>query len=229
MKSKKCILLIDDKDQGDVARSIQVQLRCDFELDFILIRTDAKDYKQDNSENVDREKLKNDIAERIKHKSIDIALTDFDLNSSIVNGLDIVRIVHELRPKVKFLIYSGNWTEVITTVVGNDYQSSSVESLVDGINKLIHANIVNCIGRTDYKSDLIDYLQKNKEYSAEQRLITLLREHGDLTFQSCFPEFKGMMFRDIADMIDSHSDARSNEWIEAVLTQTIAYLVKVNE
>ena len=38
-----------------------------------------------------------------------------------------------------------------------------------------------------------------------------------------------MTFNEIADLIDNHADARSDEWIDAVLTQTIAYLVKVNQ
>ena len=137
-------------------------------------------------------------------------------------------MVHEIRPKVDFLIYSGNWDEVIRTVVGKDYKNSSIEELVGGINNLIHDNIINCIGRTDYKADLIKFLKENKGDSIEHRLVTLLRANGEMKFESCFPEFKGMTFNEIADKIDGHSDARSDEWIEAVLAQTIAYLVKVN-
>lgn len=39
MKEQRCILLIDDKDQSDVANSIKLQLKKDFDLEFILIRT----------------------------------------------------------------------------------------------------------------------------------------------------------------------------------------------
>lgn len=177
---------------------------------------------------MDLEKLKAGIETRIKNKNVYIALTDFDLESDSINGLGVVRMVHELRPKLNFLIYSGNWDEVIRTVVGKDYKLASIDELVGGINDLIHDNIVNCIGRTDYKADLIEYLKKNKGDSIEHRLSTLLRANGEMKFESCFPEFKGMTFNEIADMIDNHSDARTEEWIETVLAQTIAYLVKVN-
>ena len=228
MKEKKCILLIDDKDQSDVTDSIKYQLRNDFDLEFVLIRTAAPKLKKDNSENIDLEKLKAEIVTKIKNKNIYIALTDFDLDCDYLDGLGIVRIVQEIRPKVSFFIYSGNWDKVIRTVIGKDYKQASIDELVGGINNLIHNNIINCIGRTDYKDDLIQYLQKSKGDSIEHRLSTLLRAHSELLFESCFPEFKGMTFSEIADMIDNHSDARSDEWIEAVLTQTIAYLVKVN-
>ena len=138
-------------------------------------------------------------------------------------------MVREFRPKLNFLIYSGNWDDVIRTVVGKDYKQASTDELVGGINNLIHDNIVNCIGRTEYKTDLIEYLKKNKGDSIEHRLSTLLRTHGELKFESCFPKFKGLTFNEIADIIDNHSDARTDEWIETVLTQTIAYLVKVNQ
>lgn len=229
MKERRCILLIDDKDQEDVSNSIKMQLRNDFDLEFILIRTAAKELKQDASEDLDLGKLKTVIKEKISRKHIDVALTDFDLESDCINGLGIVRMVHEIHPEVNFLIYSGNWNKVIRTVIGKDYQQASIDELVGGINNLIHDNIINCIERADYKADLIEYLQKNKGESIEQRLSVLLRANGDMKFESCFPEFKGMTFNEIADMIDTHSDARSDEWIEAVLTQTIAYLVTVNQ
>ena len=229
MKDQRCILLIDDKDQSDVTDSIKLQLRNDFDLEFILIRTAASELKKDDEEDLDIDKLKSEIEAKIKNKSIYIALTDFDLESSSLNGLGAVRMVHEIRPKVKFLIYSGNWDEVIRTVVGKDYKNSSIDELVEGINNLIHDNIINCIGRTDYKADLIKFLKENKGDSIEHRLAILLRAHGEMKFESCFPEFKGMTFNEIADMIDGHLDARSDEWIEAILAQTIAYLVKVNQ
>lgn len=221
--------MIDDKDQSDITDSIKLQLKNNFDLEFILIRTAASELKKNDEEVLDLDKLRAEIGERIKNKNIYIALTDFDLESESLDGLGVVRMVHELRPKLNFLIYSGNWDEVIRTVVGKNYKQASIDELVGGINNLIHDNIVNCIGRTDYKKDLIEYLMKNKGDSIEHRLFTLLRAHGDMKFKSCFPEFKGITFNEIADKIYKHSDARSDEWIEAILTQTLAYLVKVNQ
>lgn len=229
MREQRCILLIDDKDQSDITDSIKLQLKNNFDLEFILIRTAASELKKNDEEVLDLDKLRAEIGERIKNKNIYIALTDFDLESESLDGLGVVRMVHELRPKLNFLIYSGNWDEVIRTVVGKNYKQASIDELVGGINNLIHDNIVNCIGRTDYKKDLIEYLMKNKGDSIEHRLFTLLRAHGDMKFKSCFPEFKGITFNEIADKIYKHSDARSDEWIEAILTQTLAYLVKVNQ
>ena len=229
MKQKRCILVIDDKSQSTVIKGIESKLLRDFDLEFIPIRTTDAKFKKDNSEDLDVEKLKVEIKSRIKDKHIDIALSDFDLECSYLTGLDVVHIVHEIRENVNFFIYSGNWNKVIESVVGKDYQSASIEELINGVNKLIKAKIIDCINRIDYQEALIEYLKKNKGDTIEHRLATLLRAHGDLTFNSGFPKFKGMTFNEIADMIETHSDARAEEWVDTLLTQTIAYLIKVNQ
>lgn len=222
-------MVIDDKSQSTVIKGIESKLLRDFDLEFIPIRTTDAKFKKDNSEDLDVEKLKVEIKSRIKDKHIDIALSDFDLECSYLTGLDVVHIVHEIRENVNFFIYSGNWNKVIESVVGKDYQSASIEELINGVNKLIKAKIIDCINRIDYQEALIEYLKKNKGDTIEHRLATLLRAHGDLTFNSGFPKFKGMTFNEIADMIETHSDARAEEWVDTLLTQTIAYLIKVNQ
>ncbi len=229
MKQKRCILVIDDKSQSSVIKGFTSKYSKDFDLDFIVIRTGAAELKKDDSEDLDIDKLKTEIETKIKGKHLDIALSDFDLKCPYFTGLDAVHLVHEFRKNVSFFVYSGNWNEVIKSVVGQEYQNASIKELVGGINKLLKSQIIDCIDRTDYQEILIDYLKKDKGNSIEHQLAILLRANGDMKFESCFPEFKGMTFNEIADMIESHSDARSDEWIEAILAQTIAYLVKVNQ
>jgi hypothetical protein len=78
------------------------------------------------------------------------------------------------------------------------------------------------------KESLMEFLQKEQNDSVEQRLIKLLRSNKDFIFQSCYPEFQEKSFGEIADIIENNSDARSEEWIDAILSQTIAYLTTVN-
>lgn len=229
MKQKRCILVIDDKSQSAVTKGFTSKYSKNFDLDFIVIRTGAAELKKDDSEDLDIDKLKTEIETKIKGKHLDIALSDFDLECPYFTGLDAVHLVHEIRKNVSFFVYSGNWNEVIKSVVGQEYQNASIKELVGGINKLLKSQIIDCIDRTDYQEILIDYLKKDKGNSIEHQLAILLRANGEMKFESCFPEFKGMTFNEIADMIESHSDARSDEWIEAILAQTIAYLVKVNQ
>ena len=230
MKNKKikCILLFDDKDQTKIIDNIKLTTKQEFDLDFIFIRTSSAELKKDDSEDLDTEKLKAKIVSKTRGKVIDIALTDFDLNCDYLNGLDVVRMVHEYRKNVNFFIYSGNWNKVIESVVGEDHHQASTEQLVEGINQLIHDKIIDCISRIDYQEDLLKYLRYEGEDSMEHRLCVLLQANGDMVFNSCCPELRGKTFMEIAEMIERKSDARSDEWIEAILTQTIAYLAEVN-
>lgn len=229
MKQKKCILVVDDKPQKAIINSIKSQLYNDFDLEFIPIRTSDAKFKKDDSEDLDVNKLNIYVKEEIKSKHIDIALTDFDLEcGDEFTGLDVIYMMREMRPKLKFFIYSGNWNKVITSVVGKAYNQATIEELVEGINKLIKAQILDCIDRTDYQYRLVKYLRKEQNDSIEQRLIKLLRSNKDLIFQSCYPEFKEKSFGEIADIIADNSDMRSEEWIDAILSQTIAYLTTIN-
>lgn len=229
MKQKKCILVVDDKPQKAIINSIKSQLYNDFDLEFIPIRTSDAKFKKDDSEDLDVNKLNIYVKEEIKSKHIDIALTDFDLEcGDEFTGLDVIYMVREMRPKLKFFIYSGNWNKVITSVVGKAHNQATIEELVEGINKLIKAQILDCIDRTDYQYRLVAYLRKEQNDSVDQRLIKLLRSNKDLIFQSCYPEFKEKSFGEIADIIEDNSDMRSEEWIDAILSQTIAYLTTIN-
>ena len=229
MKQKRCILVIDDKSQSAVIKGFKSKYSKDFDLDFIAIRTGAAELKKDDSEDLDIDKLKTEIESKIKGKHLDIALSDFELECPYFTGLDAVDLVHKIRKNVSFFVYSGNWNEVIKSVVGQEYQKASIEELVGGVNKLLNSQVIDCIDRTDYQDILIDYLNKEKGNSIEYQLATSLRVNGEMKFESCYPKFKGMTFNEIADMIECHSDARSDEWIKAILVQTIAYLVKVNQ
>ena len=229
MKQKKCILVVDDKPQTATINGIKTKLFSEFDLDFIPIRTTDAKLKKDHSEGLDVNKLRIYVEEKIRSKHIDIALTDFDLEcGDEFTGLDVIYMVREMRPKLKFFIYSGNWNKVITSVVGKAYNQATIEELVEGINKLIKAQILDCIDRTDYQYRLVEYLRKEQNDSVEQRLIKLLRSNKDLIFQSCYPEFKEKSFGEIENIIENNSDMRSEEWIDAILSQTIAYLTTIN-
>lgn len=225
---KKCILIIDDKSQTAVINGIKAQFGQEFDFDFIPIRTSAAELKKENSEDLDETKLKEEIRQRIFSKHIDVALTDFDLECDEFTGLNVVHMIREMRPKLNFFIYSGNWNKVITYVVGKEHKNATIEELVEGINKLIEAQIINCIDRTDYRDELIKYLRTEQNDFLKQSLMQLLRSNENVVFQSCYPEFKGKTLGEIADIIEKNSDSRSKEWIEMILSQTIAYLTTVN-
>ena len=64
--------------------------------------------------------------------------------------------------------------------------------------------------------------------SITDELIKLLYEHGDMTFNSCCPKYKGKKFSEIAIELERGNNSYTDEWVMAMIHQTIAYLVEVN-
>ena len=70
-------------------------------------------------------------------------------------------MVREIRPKLKFFIYSGNWNKVIANVVGKEHN----EATIDDVRKF------NKIGI------LIHYLAYNKVKKRKQRCLPLKQKY----------------------------------------------------
>ena len=49
-----------------------------------------------------------------------------------------------------------------------------------------------------------------------------------MTFNSCCPKYKGKKFYEIARELERGNSSYTDEWVMAMIHQTIAYLVEVN-
>lgn len=99
----------------------------------------------------------------------------------------------------------------------------------DGSDHFIKLPILSFNDREDYKDTLVELISKNNRLSLEDRLLKLLYTHENMVFSSCFPPFAGKTFGEIANIIETGSDARSEEWLQALIDQVMAYLLQVNE
>lgn len=225
MKTKKNILIIDDEDQTNIAESLKIDLRKDFDVNFILIKTNDVALQSDNAD-LDMIKIKKRIIKDIQYNSVDLALTDYDLGDEHVDGIDIIGMLKEIRPKIPVILYSGNEDKVIRKIVGNNLNT---EDIVAGFKKLLKFGIIDFVRRPDYKTSIIKFLKNDKDPHLDYHFLKQLRKYKDYEFKSCCPALKGMKLGEIADMIERGSDFRSREWMEELIEQTIAYLIKINE
>lgn len=225
MKPKKNILIIDDEDQTKIAESLKIILKKDFDVNFILIKTNDVALQNDDAD-LDIIKIKERITKDIQSVTVDLALTDYDLGDEYVDGLDIVGMIKEIRPKVPVILYSGNQDKVIRKIVGNN---PDTEDLVAGFKKLLNFGIIDFVRRPDYKDSIIKLLNSDKDPHLDSYFLIQLRKYKDYEFKSCYPAFKGMKLGEIADMIEKRSDFRSREWMQELIEQSIAYLIKINE
>lgn len=230
MKLKKTILVIDDKDQTREIENIQEELNDRFEITYFGIWTAQPQFRKEGSNNPDIDKLRNRIKSLYdSYHHFDLILSDFDLNTKgIVDGIDLIEYIKDLKPKAKILMYSGNYTDAVRKLIQNPTSQLTELQVAEAVSKFISYKLVDCTDRTSYRDRTIAYFKENKEMSITDELIKLLYEHGDMTFNSCCPKYKGKKFSEIAIELERGNNSYTDEWVMAMIHQTIAYLVEVN-
>lgn len=230
MKLKKTILVIDDKDQAREIENIQEELNDRFEITYFGIWTAQPQFRKEGSNNPDIDKLRNRIKSLYdSYHHFDLILSDFDLNAKgIVDGIDLIEYIKDLKPKAKILMYSGNYTDAVRKLIQNPTNQLTELQVAEAVSKFISYKLVDCTDRTSYRDRTIAYFKENKEMSITDELIKLLYEHGDMTFNSCCPKYKGKKFSEIAIELERGNNSYTDEWVMAMIHQTIAYLVEVN-
>lgn len=230
MKLKKTILVIDDKDQAREIENIQEELNDRFEITYFGIWTALPQFRKDGSNDPDIDKIRSAIKtyyDRYHH--FDLILSDFDLNAKgTVDGIDLIEYIKDLKPKAKILMYSGNYTDAVRKLIQNPTNQLTELQVAEAVSRFISYKLVDCTDRTSYRDRTIAYFKENKEMSITDELIKLLYEHGDMTFNSCCPKYKGKKFSEIAIELERGNNSYTDEWVMAMIHQTIAYLVEVN-
>lgn len=229
MKPDIYLLIIDDDSQRKEIGKIELGLKGSHNVHSFNLRTSAPEFRIEGSNDADFEKIKIGITKLFNEVGhFHLVLTDFGLNASF-DGLDVVEFLRKNWDTVPIMLYSGLISDVVKRILNTTASQLNKEQIVSAISELFNYHIVDCVPRLDYVNKAINYLRKDREISFRTTLICLLYGHGDIVFNSCFPEFKGKKFREIAEIIERKSDQRSDEWAKAMLEQTLAYLVKINE
>lgn len=225
------ILIIDDQNQNSSITRLKTSLNKKFDLDIHQIQTTVPELRKEQSDHLDIIKLKSKIEEVIKDKSITLALTDFDLseNEEGIDGLSVVKILKELRPTIKIMVYSGNRTKVIQRVLNKQNSPYNEEEVIRAIEALMGYEVLNYIARQSYVDEIIKFANKLKTVQPKDYLIKILRAHHSRVFKSCYPDFRDKTFGEIADILESNSDARSELWMQELIEQSVAYLIEINK
>ncbi len=222
---KTCVI-IDDFDQSEVFNtSIKETLhKMGYTVEGIIIDPSKNEFLDDEA-NIDINKLTQKLEEEFK-RHIDIVATDFELSDNNVNGLSVVKLLREMRPKVPIVIYSGKLNEVIQSVLG-DYKSKSNEELIRSISELIKLNISDFLGRDEYPNK-VNQILVDKKINSSTILSKRIREYSDMTFKSCYPKFQSKKLEHIANEIDKQTYS-GLEFQEEIIEQVIAYLINTNK
>lgn len=223
---EKNIIIIDDEDQSAQKEYIESILKRDSEIVVHLIWTTEETL--DDEGRISDEKLRCRLLEIMKGRSIDLILTDYELSDEKISGIEVVKLVKEIRAKVPVIMYSGKINEVIGRLLG-DYKTRDAEDLIQSINEFMSWGIEEFIERGKYSDDAIKFIKKKKRAQVDDIFIKKLREIGDQKCEVGYPDWRNLTLNEICEIIENRKDARSDIWMDDMIEQVVAYISKTAE
>lgn len=229
MRPEKHILLVDDESQNNDLENIQRNLISEIDVSFSQIEVLNSEHI-DNNANFDIEKFKSNLFDFMKREHYDLVLVDYDYGAYVeISGLDVIDIIREEYKSIDIVLYSADQKKVISDVVGDDLSKCTTEDIVRDINKLLNYKISKISRRDAYVSDVVHMLRDDLSPSPNRVLCKFLKDNSSRRFSSCCPKLKDKTFGELAEILEKDNDGRAHEWLKAVIEQTMAYLVEVNE
>lgn len=228
MNPLKRILIIDDEPQGNTLEKISNGVKDKLVIESNQIEVLSASFVDEDAQLVP-EKVYEAISQSFKKAYYDLILVDYSYGQDNFDGLDVIRFIRKSHPKDDLILYSANQQEVIGRVVGENLQNESTENIVAGINELMNFRIAKIVPRTSMDAEVITSLREDTTFSPYGFISNMLKENRDKVFKSCYPKLSGKTYGEIADMLDSESNGKANEWLSAILEQLIVYLSEVNE
>ena len=172
---------------------------------------------------ISEEMLTDRLMEIMKGRSIDLVLTDSELSDDKISGIEVVKMVKEIRSKVPVIMYSGKKKEVLTRLLG-DYKRRDEEELIAAINDFMSWGIEEFLGRGNYSDDAIKFVKQKKKPQVDDVFIQKLRAIGDEKCETGYPEWRDKTLNDICEVIENKRDARSELWMDDLIEQVVAYI-----
>lgn len=218
---EKHIIIIDDEDQSPQKEYIESKLKREFDIEVHLINTNEDVLSDDGT--ISEEQLKDRLMDIMKGRSIDLVLTDYELSDDKISGIEVVKIMKGIRPKVPVIMYSGKKTEVLARLLG-DYKKRDEDELIAAINDFMSWGIHEFLGRGNYSDDAIKFVKQKRRPQVDDIFIQKLRAIGDEKCKTGLPDWRDLTLNEICEVIENKSDARSNLWMDDLIEQVVAYI-----
>lgn len=226
--SIKRLLYIDDNklvSQIDNLRKKLKRLGFDLNETFLHLNDDFKT-KDENSGHaiLDKSKIQSYITENLVNENYDIVASDYDFKDANLDGFELLKWIknectskkYRLR-RAKFCLYSAEQDKVAKTF-----------STPEQVKKLIKLKIDDFIDRTRIPDELTQlFTAQQKNFYFKEHLVSYLEKHGEETFTSVYPKFKGKNLSEIANEIDKDLP-NGIEFQKSLVELTVAYLIDLN-
>lgn len=235
-----CLVIDDDNQKEYFETSIQKILHKDhIELVPIYIETKDRIYMKSDHTGFDKSLIEQACLEAIKKHNCSIVVSDYQIvtDKDDFNGLDILNTIAEKYSHLYMILYSGAQIEnaikkVIKTLsdtIPEGHEKMSENQIIDAIGQLKKTLCINDLVKgKEYAEKVIKYMRCSPLALQQQMLYQLKVDYKDMTFQSCYPAFKGRKLIDIGEQIEKRTP-QGEDFQQALIEQLLAYLIEVNK
>jgi hypothetical protein len=178
------------------------------------------------NEMIDTDKVIKTFESEFQGRKLDLVCIDYSLEDAKVNGLDILKKIHSLRPKARYLVYSSSLDNVARNVVEEYESDKDQRKLLTKIKDLARYRVEDFVARDQFNQRILDLLSKEPQ-SLDSIVEEKLLENGDMVFQQGYPPFSGKTLKEIVLEIQ-RSTQRGNEYLQEIIELAIAQVITVN-
>lgn len=230
MAIKEYVLVVDDNDQQPTIDNIISSLD-NPKIEFLncYISKQFRNTETDLSLNISE--IEKRILEIIDGKPLALVLTDYSFEAPNYNGLDVVKLIRKKRQNsnIPIALYSADRKAIIQNVIGKN-RDFSIDDIAEAVNTLMGYEISYFWTRGEYEAQTSYVLKRIKNIINPIKTLTqFLWGNSNKTFKSCFPPLQGKTFGEIADILEDKDNGNSQKFYNAIMEQTLAYLLEVNE
>lgn len=238
---KTYCLVIDDNNQENYFEEYihKVLLKDNIDLVPIFIDpTDRNKYMKADHSGFDKTAIEKDCLQVIKEHNCSVVVSDYQIvtEKDKFNGLDILNSITEQYPHLYIVLYSGGNIQdairklhkTLSDKIPNENERMNDEQIMDIISQIEKMSSINeLVKGKGYAEKVIKYM-RSSPLSLQQTLLSQLKEeHPEMTFQSCYPPFRGWKLKDIGKEIEKKTSL-GGDFQQSLIAQIVAYLIDIN-
>lgn len=232
-----CLVIDDDNQKNYFDTEIKkVLMKDNIELEPIFIDPTDRKYLKKNHNGLDRALIEQDCLKELGGHYCPVIVSDYQIATKYddFNGLDILVALSEKYPHQYKILYSGAKIKEAIKKISKKISENTDD--IQGEKTDIYAieqlkksfSINDLISGKGYAEKVITYMRCSPSLLQQIFLSQLKDKYPNMIFQSCYPQFKGKTFVEIAEQIEKRT-FQGGEFQQALIGQTIAYLAEINK
>lgn len=235
-----CLVVDDDNQKEYFETSIQKVLYKDhIELVPIYIETKDRSYMKTDHSGFDKSLIEQACLKAIKEYNCSIVISDYQIatDKDDFNGLDILNTIAENYSHLHMILYSGaqignaikRVMKDLSNTIPENQEKMSEQQIINAINQLRKTSCINdLVSGKGYAESVVKFMRCSPLILQQQLMHQLKVDYPNLTFQSCYPVFKGMKLIDIGKQIEKRTP-QGCDYQQALIAQVLSYLIGINQ